>query len=265
MATTTKKARTSAPTVALTLSTFDYGGRPVYRTLREGVKLSKFKAITATDYSPAGGTPLLDATVQFISHLRGLASKSAVQIGLLLDESGSMRPNQGAVIESVNRFVDGLREVDAVDPAVAGKGFLVIATDGEENQSREATYEDVSRLVKECEDAGWVTVFLGASIDGWAQGRRMGLSGTVYGQTVSTENTPAGTSSGMAYATQSAVGYLGDNDTYLRSAKGQSSVLASGAVLDSNIGAAPMSVSPPPTDLGEYDPTDALKKVRKRS
>jgi hypothetical protein len=265
MATTTKaKNKKAAPTVEVTLSTFDQSQKPVYRVIRSG-KLGSFKGITLDDYTPYGGTPLLDAMVEFIEDMRSRKSKKTVQVGLLLDESGSMSPNHGAVIESVNQFIAGLKDVNAVDPKTAGKGFLVVATDGYENASKKHGYEDVTKLVKDCEKDGWITIFLGAGIDGWDQGRQVGVSGqSAFAQTVSTVNSPQGTKSAMRGMTQSAASYLADSDSYLAraSAAPSSSITEDGNTVTSNIGsqagAAPI-VAPP---LGAYDPSEAVKKAR---
>lgn len=276
MATTTKaKAKKSAPTIRLTLSTFDQSGRPVYRTLRERVKLAGFKDVTFEDYSPAGGTPLLDATFEFITHLRKLSKKDEVHVGLLLDESGSMAPNRQAVIGSVNEFVNGLREVQTVDAKNAGGGFLVICSDGYENASREHDYEDVRSLIAKCERAGWVLICLGAGIDAWAQGSKLGFSGGVTGQMVSTANTPQGTYAAMASVTSDGIGYLGDHGTYMKKRAGSSvrtlSEDGKETVLTPTSASVPPPAPPPaPVVAGwasgrtAYDSADAVRKAREK-
>ena len=217
----TKKAapKVKSPTVKVMLSTFDdRDDKPLYRVIRDGVKLKDFAAVTPDDYAPWGATPLLDAVVEFIEGSLSRAKKTTVTIGLLLDESGSMSGNRLAVIDSVNEFVDGLKEVGKVDPKTAGKGFLVIATDGNENASRKHKYEDVTAMVKKAEKEGWVTIFLGANMDAWEQGNKLGLSGSATGQSVNFTSTDRGTRSALRGTTQSAVGYLGDHDQYMAQA-----------------------------------------------
>lgn len=272
MATITKpKSKKAAPTVRVTLSTFDGAmGRPVYRAVRKGVKLKDFKAITSKDYSPAGNTPLIDAMVDFIEDIRGRGQKGEVQIGLLMDESGSMHGNAVAAISSANKFVDGLREVAAVDPKTSGKGFIVVLTDGYENASTRHTFEDVTSLLKKCEKDKWVVLFLGAGIDGWAQGRQVGVSGkSAFAQTVSTENSPAGTMAAVMDASHNAMHYLGDNAAYQVKARGMSSrsVSADGQVhANVNINANPSIVVPSPASLtgvtfGKFNPQDAISNA----
>lgn len=253
MATTTRSKK-STPTVRVTLSTFDQGPGPIYRSPRVGVTLTDFAPITADDYEPRGATPLLDAVVEFVEHLRSLAKRSEVNVGLLLDESGSMAPNQAAVIAGANEFVSGLQKVKRTDPKVAGKGFLVITTDGYENASSRHGYEQVRQLIAKCEADGWVTVFLGAGIDGWAQGRQLGFSGGARGQTVSTVSSPAGTFSAMAATSNDARFYLSDSSGYvrLRANSGKRSLSEDGVEIASNI-AVP--------DVGAYNAAEAIRRA----
>lgn len=268
-----KKASKNRPTVRVTLSTFDdSAGRPTYREVRKA-KLKDFADISKEDYSPCGMTPLLDAMGEFIEAMRARRAGDEVQVGLLLDESGSMGTNAAAVIESVNEFVAGLRKVKKVDPKVAGKGFLVVATDGLENASHKFTYEQIRKLVSKCEKDGWVTIFLGAGIDGWGQGRQVGVSGrSAHAQTISTVNTPKGTRSAMRGVTASTAHYLADSDSYLAAAAAapSSSILEDGDQVTSNIAGAtpePKIPTPPPVPAykqsagRDYDPSDALKKA----
>jgi hypothetical protein len=63
--------KTKAPTVKVTLSTFDQSqGRPIYRVLRDGVSLKNFDQVTEDQYTPTGSTPLVDATYAFLTHMR---------------------------------------------------------------------------------------------------------------------------------------------------------------------------------------------------
>lgn len=284
-------AKRRGPAVRVTLSTFDGSSRrPTYRALREGIPLDDFEPIRDDEYQPSGMTPLLDATTEFLEHVRSLAGPGEVNVGLLLDESGSMAGNRDAVVESANQFVDGLRSVDEVASDVDGKGFLVISTDGLENYSTHHGYEDVKRVVSACEDAGWVTVFLGASIDGWGTGRSIGLSGGYTGQMVSTVNTPAGHTASLRLASTDAASYLSQGEyvySQVRADTSMRSVTEDGTELDSNIG---QTVTPnadpgyvqvpsvqtfpgggshgkssaqtfPPGQKSPYDPSDAIDRV----
>jgi hypothetical protein len=268
MATATKtKPKKKAPTVRVTLSTFDdTAGRPVYRRLRERSKLAEFQPVTAEDYQPCGMTPLIDATVEFAEDMLRLGRKGEVQVGLLLDESGSMQGNREAVIQSANSFVNGLREVKKVDHKNDGKGFLVVATDGYENASRKHHYEEVRKLLASLEDRGWVVIFLGASIDAWGQGHKLGLSGGIGGQTVSTVNTPVGTQSAFVATTNDAMCYLTDNQSY-KVARAGSTVRSLSEDGKETPGSTGGGITPgwgsvsASTAMGTYDPSHALRKA----
>src|SRR5438128_560301 len=142
--------KTKVPAVHVTLAMFDTR-EPIYRVARESVPIAGFPPLGPDDYSPSAMTPLRDAVAQFIAHLDGLRSSDRVTIGLLLDESGSMAPNRDAVIAGVNEFVGGMRDVDAVDPASAGKVLAVIVTDGLENSSREVDQLTLARMIADRE------------------------------------------------------------------------------------------------------------------
>ncbi len=62
------------------------------------------------------------------------------------------------------------------------KVVICIQTDGEENSSTEHTWEALSALVREKTALGWQFNFMGAGIDAYAQGARMGIAA---GQTMS--------------------------------------------------------------------------------
>src|SRR5215472_14132824 len=149
MGTTTQSPRSATsrvPAVHVTLAMFD-SREPVYRVSREGVPIARFAPLGPNDYMPSAMTPLRDAVAQFIGHLDRLRARERVSIGLLLDESGSMAGNREAVIAGVNEFVGGMREVEAVDPAAAGKVLAVIVTDGLENSSREVNPQALAALI----------------------------------------------------------------------------------------------------------------------
>jgi uncharacterized protein YegL len=68
-----------------------------------------------------------------------------------------------------------VRKVEADQPKV-DKVVTVIMTDGEENSSREWTYDAVRGLIEQKEKEGsWTFVFLGAGLDAWHQGRSYGV------------------------------------------------------------------------------------------
>jgi uncharacterized protein YegL len=92
--------------------------------------------LDGTTYVPRGGTPLIDASFKTIK----------------------------AVERKVAEFADPPKVV------------ICIQTDGEENASREHTWDDLNALIKEKLAAGWQFNFMGAGIDAYTQGARMGLS-----------------------------------------------------------------------------------------
>ena len=53
---------------------------------------------------------------------------------------------------------------------------ICIQTDGEENCSREHSWDELNALIKEKIALGWQFNFMGASIDAYSQGNKMGIS-----------------------------------------------------------------------------------------
>lgn len=93
----------------------------------------------------------------------------------------NLRPRGGtALYDAVCMTVDkvGRRLHGAPDSKRPGKVVFVIITDGHENSSREFTGADVKkRLMCQTADFGWQFVFLGANIDAYDYGSRMGVQG----------------------------------------------------------------------------------------
>ena len=55
------------------------------------------------------------------------------------------------------------------------KVIVVILTDGQENASKEHTYQSVSEIIKRKQDEGWAFVFLGANQDAWVAAAQIGI------------------------------------------------------------------------------------------
>lgn len=229
--------KTTAPAVHVTMAVFD-SREPVYRVRREGVPITRFTPLGPGDYMPSAMTPLRDAVAQFIGHLDRLRARDRVNIGLLLDESGSMADNREAVIAGVNEFVDGMRDVDAVDPAAAGKVLAVIVTDGFENSSREVDPQTLAASIAQHERDGWTFIYMGANQDAWAVGEQAGFSGSASGQSVNFRATPAGTRAAIGSVADDARRYLRGVELYAqaRASSARRSVTEDGEELLTNLG-----------------------------
>jgi len=91
--------------------------------------------LTADDYNPNAGTPLIDAAVKIIK---------------ATDEAVLDRGDEPNVV-------------------------VVIQTDGQENVSVEYTQADLASLIKEKTAAGWQFMFLGAGLDAFDAAQRAGM------------------------------------------------------------------------------------------
>ena len=131
-----------------------------------GAPISEITDLTSETYIPRGSTPLLDAT------------------GLLI---GRVR------VEAAARAATGLAKEDIL--------FISI-TDGEENQSREYTLEQIKKLFKGGEKAGWTFVLMSAALDAYGDAQRIGVKhgniqafdGTAHGTALAFQSLAAKTS-----------------------------------------------------------------------
>lgn len=100
--------------------------------------IASVKPLTDETYQPRAATPLIDAAFKTIT-----ATEAAV----------SKRDDKPKVV-------------------------VAIQTDGEENSSTEHNWNDLNSLIKRKTGDGWQFVFMGAGIDAYAQGAKMGVSAT---------------------------------------------------------------------------------------
>jgi len=110
-----------------------------YDVVHNGIKLQDMKPLDEDTYVPAGMTAMLDA------------------IGRTVDEVG-IRLNHTPEAEKPEQVI------------------LVILTDGEENSSREYSWERVAEMLKhQTEKYGWRVIFLAQNLDSQTTARKMGL------------------------------------------------------------------------------------------
>jgi Mg-chelatase subunit ChlD len=120
----------------MTLVQFDSQNH--HDVILDAVPLQAVAPMTEASFNPRGGTPLLDATVTLIEKIHGrIATRAAM----------------------------GKSDEEIV---------IITITDGEENQSRFSSLEQVRALVTGGQEAGWSFVFLGAGLDAYAEAQRLG-------------------------------------------------------------------------------------------
>jgi ADP-ribosylglycohydrolase len=128
-----KEQQATEGTCTFTAVQFDTG--EPYKVTVDAVEISQVPELTAHDYQPRGGTPLLDAF--------------------------------GMLVESVTKREEGLKEPE--------DQIVVVFTDGHENASQQWTRERLFAVVEEKKAAGWTFVFMGANQDSYAMGRDLGF------------------------------------------------------------------------------------------
>lgn len=108
--------------------------------IHDRVALAEVEPLTEAQYSVGGGTALLDALGETITHIK--------KMHMQLEED-----------------------------SVPSKTIFVIITDGEENSSNEYSYSQVKKLIeKQQEQYHWEFLFLGANIDVIAEASKLGIA-----------------------------------------------------------------------------------------
>ncbi len=110
-----------------------------YELLHDRRNLENINPLTAEEYYVRGTTALLDAV--------------------------------GRTIQKVKKVQKAMKKNEKPE-----KVLFVITTDGQENASREYTYDKVKALIEnEKRDHGWEFIFLGANIDAVSEARKFGI------------------------------------------------------------------------------------------
>jgi uncharacterized protein YegL len=136
-----------------------------------------------------------DTIGAFNAYLDGMKSEETIEFTLVqfdsqgLDKICVATPIEQAPALSRDNFqprgatplIDAAyKTIKAVETSLNGdaetKVVICIQTDGEENASVEHSWADLNALIKEKTDLGWQFNFLGAGIDAYQQGVRMGIA-----------------------------------------------------------------------------------------
>lgn len=135
------------------------------------------------------------------------------------------------------------KTIEAIGPTVTDgqKVVVCIQTDGEENASTEHTWGELNALIKAKSALGWQFVFMGAGIDAYKQGQRMGIS---QGSTVSYSTDKVSTRAAFAAAASNRMSY------------------SSGATPDMTFSAAQKTAAGDRFDLGKSLPTGVVAPVK---
>jgi Mg-chelatase subunit ChlD len=136
----------------VSFSTDSFGKKHTLKMFFANRPVDKVEEITK--WKCNGGTPLHDAVGNTIAKLR----------------------------ETVDQYPD--RDISVL---------VNVITDGEENTSKEYKGKQIKEIVSDLEKEGnWSFTFLGADIDVFKEGRKMGMSGTSGGNTLSFSKSAAG-------------------------------------------------------------------------
>jgi len=125
----------------------------------------------------------------FNEYVDGLRGRDALFTLVTFNSMETKRRYEGVPIKDVKALTDETYKPDATTPLydaiIAAVGatkpeegnsvLFIIMTDGLENASKEATRDDVFKVIEGKKKDGWSFVFLGADQDAWAVGRSIGV------------------------------------------------------------------------------------------
>ena len=77
------------------------------------------------------------------------------------------------LFDAIGLAIYSLQNIDTFSD---DKKVLVIVTDGQENSSREYNYANISEMIKEKEESGWLIIYLGADHDVFKQAKSLNFS-----------------------------------------------------------------------------------------
>lgn len=128
------------------------------------------------DTLKASGAPIEFSLVQFdsVSIDKTCLNVPIADAPALTDanyEPRAWTPLIDAAYKTITAIADALTKRDDKPKVV-----VCIQTDGQENASREHTWDELNALIKEKTALGWQFNFMGASIDAYQQGAQMGIS-----------------------------------------------------------------------------------------
>jgi hypothetical protein len=121
----------------MTLVQFD--STDPFEVLTDALTLQRVRPLSERTFQPRGGTPLWDAVGELVTR-------------------ASVRQQQRRVL--------GKKAEETV---------IAVYTDGEENQSVRFSGENIRRLIEAKKAEGWTFLFLGAGLDAYAEGGRIGV------------------------------------------------------------------------------------------
>lgn len=146
-----------------------------------------------------GGEPIIFSFLQFDSVsvdtlCKNLPVKDVAPLTIETFEPRASTP----LIDAAYKTIKAVEE--AAEKRQGCKVVVCIQTDGQENCSTSHTWAELNQLIKEKSAAGWQFNFMGAGIDAYAQGARMGISAknTMSYDSASPEATKAAFSAGAA-------------------------------------------------------------------
>lgn len=121
-----------------------------------------------------GGDDILFTLIQFDSTSTDkICVRTPVAEAPRLDHDNFKPRDMTPLIDASVKTIKAVERSLAEHPA--DKVVICILTDGDENRSTEYTWDNLAALIKEKREAGWQFNFMGAGIDAYKQGARMGI------------------------------------------------------------------------------------------
>jgi len=203
--------------------------------------IAAFNGYIAETAKAMKGKPVTLQVYQFSGAANPWGTLRVVHTGRLAD--GFKLSNENYNCGGGTPLIDAC--CDVIDQAKADwavRKIVVIQTDGEENQSRRCSKDDLKQRIAKAEEAGWQIIFLGTGIDAFAEASA--YKGTIYNtvsvpqQNLQMFGAMNAAKSANYFATGQNIGY----NTKERVALGEASITGAAASLAAGAAADAMEV-----------------------
>lgn len=144
-------------------------------------------------------------TTLFDTEFINLGVNIPVHVATRLNERNYRARGMTALLDAVGKTIAEF-QLRMPELPEGDRGIVVIQTDGQENSSKEYTYEMVNTFLTKLQETGWGVVYLAAGLDTWDQAARMGVQRGQYTNTSGSNASMRSTYSGLSHGTRSYAG-----------------------------------------------------------
>lgn len=168
---TTVKAKPSAEKNAVITMVVDESGsmNPVWDATIIG-----FNEYVSSLKSDLKGKSYFSAITFDTRGIRKLQTGAPIKDAIVLTKQNYVPSGGTPLLDAIGAAIKATDEVNAKEKC--NKQIVVIQTDGEENASREYNLASIKQMIEERQGKGWQFVFIGAGINAFLDGVKMGIT-----------------------------------------------------------------------------------------